>query len=462
MQSEWRRLTIVFALSCLFRGAVIGLGVWGFTPLGGLDTDPDAYRLIAETLSATDTFGIPDSDGGTDPTAFRPPLYPWILSHLTVDAQISILAVAILHTLLGAITCVATYAFTANWVRTQREPDVVRWSLPAILASILVAVDPLLLMQSTLVMTETLATALAVVTLWLLALTSPHPVQRSPSSRHQNTLVWISIASLLAISFLCRPTFLVWTVLIIAWLTIRAVIRANLRAESLIALIAILMLSGATVTAWTERNSRAMGRPIWATTHGGYTLLLGNNPYFYDYLHDRSFGSASLWGDAWQAEPFHRDWQFRVRTFQDAQPGKPDAIKLELANDALAGRWAKETISAQPKTFVYASLVRVVRLWSPIPRIGENVTGISYFLAAYYALLYAAALCAILRQRRCLWSPVWIGAALLALSLTVVHAVYWSNFRMRSPVVPAIMALAAISILPVRKEHCFYNRVKSV
>ena len=462
MQSEWRRLTIVFVLSCLFRGTVIGLGVWGFAPLGGLNTDPDAYRLIAETLSATDTFGIPDSEGGTDPTAFRPPLYPWILSHLTVDAQISILAVAILHTLLGATTCVATYALTANWVRAQRAPDIVRWPLPAILASVLIAIDPLLLMQSTLVMTETLATALAAVTLWLLGLASPHPVQRSPTSRHQITRVWISIALLLAISFLCRPTFIVWTVLIVVWLTSRAVIRPNHRAESAIALAAILMLTGATVTAWTVRNLQVMGKPIWATTHGGYTLLLGNNPYFYDYLHERTFGSASLWGDAWQAEPFHYDWQSRVQVFQDAQPGKPDAIKLELANDALASRWAKETISAQPETFVYASLVRVVRLWSPIPRIGENVTEVSYMLAAFYAFLYAAAFFAILRQRGCLWSPVWIGAALLALSLTAVHTVYWSNFRMRPPSVPVIMALAAISVLPPRKEHCFYNRVKSV
>ncbi len=47
-----------------------------------LNDDPDAYRVIAETLARTGVFGLPESDGEARPTAFRPPLYPWMLSWL--------------------------------------------------------------------------------------------------------------------------------------------------------------------------------------------------------------------------------------------------------------------------------------------------------------------------------------------------------------------------------------------
>ena len=44
-----------------------------------------------------------------------------------------------------------------------------------------------------------------------------------------------------------------------------------------------------------RRQLSAVGRPIVTTTHGGYTLLLANNPYFYQHLR------REPWGSVWDA-----------------------------------------------------------------------------------------------------------------------------------------------------------------
>ena len=44
---------------------------------------------------------------------------------------------------------------------------------------------------------------------------------------------------------------------------------------------------------WAIRNQIVVGRPIVSTTHGGYTLLLGNNPSFYDHL--RTAPRGTVW-----------------------------------------------------------------------------------------------------------------------------------------------------------------------
>ena len=46
-----------------------------------------------------------------------------------------------------------------------------------------------------------------------------------------------------------------------------------------------------------------------------------------------------------------------------------------------------------------------------------------------------------------LGSPGWAPPLLLILALTAVHAVYWSNLRMRAPVMPMVAALAAVGFL---------------
>lgn len=457
-----RWLVLVFFVVLVVRGVVAGLAVTGDGPLGWLGGDPDAYRLIAETLATTGTFGIPVVGNGVDPTAFRPPLYPWLLSWLAFEAggpggepwqRLSLVAVAVLHSVLGAITAVATMLAVNAWQASFRFQHQQKSSRIGVVAGLLVAIDPLLLMQSTLVMTETLATAIAAVT-WAMLAGMAGPEQLGPEQLGFGRQVssgraavwwlvgrWLVVGGLLALGYLCRPTFIVWTLGIVMWLGMRVVFGRGDRWRNCTGAVLILVITGLTMAGWMARNARVIGKPVWATTHGGYTLLLGNNPYFYEFLRERTLVSASLWGEAWDADPFHREW--RVRQGRLELDGAGDR---ELLEDAMAGAWAKKTISEQPWMLVYASLVRVVRLWSPVPRVGSRVTMISLVLGIYYGCLYLACAVAVVRLGRRLMGPAGVSALMLVASLTVVHAVYWSNVRMRSPAIPVVVGLAALSL----------------
>src|SRR5438105_6097277 len=99
---------LIFTL--LVRGSVL----WAMR--GNLQQDPDAYREIAENLLRYGEFalGKPSGTGAGEvvtPTAYRPPLYPVVLSNLpAADGQhVSLFKVAALHLLLGVATVWLTW-----------------------------------------------------------------------------------------------------------------------------------------------------------------------------------------------------------------------------------------------------------------------------------------------------------------------------------------------------------------
>lgn len=420
-----RQLPALLLLAVLLRGAVL----W-FQP-AAMDADPDAYRTLAVTLAQHGVFGTVDSEGVAHPTAFRPPLYSWLLSWLVVEDQLPSGRVALLHLALGVATVLGTYLLGRRLIGRA-----------AWLAALLVLVDPVLLVQSTQVMTETLAVALAVgawlAWVWL-------------CDRLTLRGRWYSaagvFAALLALAFLCRPTFIVWAALLCGSLVLWAAVRRVW--QPVAACVVVLAVLGITVGLWTERNRRAVGHPVWATSHGGYTLLLGNNPLFYQYLRSpqRGFGSA------WDAEPFHRAWARRVdgdplaadfwqRTV--AEPVAPPRVEDEVADDQAAYQAARQTIAREPRMFCYSVLVRIGRLWSPIPQTtAERGSASVAAVAVVYLLWWAALAGGVWRLGRRLWSAPWAAGLLLAVSLTAVHAVYWSNLRMRAPAVPWLALVAA-------------------
>ena len=132
------------------------------------------------------------------------------------------------------------------------------------------ACDPILLKQSTVVMSETLAaflTALGLLTLTRL-------VERP------NLLRAITAGVSLGLAVLCRPTFAVWAataVPALVWLLPRDTRRLSMTAV-------VILATGMTIAPWAIRNWIQFGRPILTTTHGGHTFALANNPEFYEHL----------------------------------------------------------------------------------------------------------------------------------------------------------------------------------
>ena len=402
-----------------------------------LESDPDAYRAIARTIAEHGVFGLTDSRGQPIATAFRPPLYPYLLSWFVRDGNIPIAAVATLHALLGAITVLCTLLIS------QRLVDGGTIRSTSIVASLLVAIDPILLQQSSLLMTETVATAIAALILWWWS------CRFTPKPTIANAFV---LSLFLAAAYLCRPTFLVWGVLmVLAAPFIRSPRFPKSRWGKLTRGLAVASALVTAVGIWTARNVKEIGHPVWATSHGGYTLLLANNPSFYDYLR------SGRWGEAWDAEPFLVAYQHRFnddpRTaefwkhdWQHIAPAAATGV-TEHQDDRRTYEAAKATIQREPGMFLWSCVVRAGRLWSPLPHHtpGRGWTKIA-LVGGYYLALYVFVVIGLWRIGRMILRPSWWSLLFLALTLTAVHAVYWSNLRMRAPIIPGLAIVAAAGL----------------
>lgn len=402
---SWSVIALV-ALALVVRGGVLVLRS------DSLARDPDGYRHLARSLVSDGTFGYDHV-----PTAYRPPLYPLVLTPCVAIGRMSNAAIAVLHLAVGLVTVLLVDRLGRRW-------GLGHWSL---LGAALVACDPILLEQSTLVMTETLATLLAVVS--LLALTA--------ASERPSALRAAAAGACLGLAVLCRATFLPWMAL--AALVLPAFAQTW---TTRLRVFASFVLAAAVVLApWTLRNQIHFGRPIIATTHGGYTLLLGNNPSFYEYLR------SGAWGTVWEADAFNEDWRARATRTRPAD---------EVRNDRLAYAEAFENIRRQPGMFAYACAVRVGRLWAPLPhqvnpeegpyeRWARNLVGV------WYAAVLATCGLGIVRLfrggDRCKpWRVTWIWGILLLGSVTAVHTLYWANLRMRGPLMPIVALGAGVGV----------------
>ena len=394
--------------------------------------DPDAYRAIAIGLAETGMYGQIGPGGEATPTAFRPPLYPAVLSLLVDNGRLPAVAVATLHLGLGVATVLLTY-WTARRILSAAG---------GIVASILVAVDPILLDASTQLMTETLAATLAAAVSWWWVRGFDSGGQPSRVGRLSFA---VALGGWLGLAYLCRPTFLVWACLLAGSFALLPQVSRRRRCVGTCAVLAVVAV---TVGGWTWRNVRTWGEPIWATTHGGYTLLLGNNPLFYNYLRERA------WFQPWDAEPFLAAYRHRYqgdprseafweRSWADEPVRFPDSPG-EVADDRLAYESARATIRREPAMFAWSAAVRLGRLWSPIPhRAGGRSLAVVIASGLYYLALYAMIAVGLWRLGRRAVSPRWWPVWTLVITLSVVHSVYWSNLRMRAPAMPGLAIVAA-------------------
>jgi hypothetical protein len=473
----------ILLLALLVRGGALLV-----TP-GALAGDPDGYRALAKNLAAHGTFGA-----GNQPTAYRPPLYPIVLRACLALGGDGRVAIGVLHVTLGVATVGMVLALARWWGMGKRA---------AAVAALLVACDPILVYWSTQVMTETLATFLAVAGLLALARVSsrhrapclhgrcavalggqtrcvgnvatqpltadgtrsvPAAADDTSTTMQASCPVPATIVAgaVLALGALCRPELLLWLLAVVIVLgfsrrnreeepavllpgrfltrSVRSTIKL-LCMPAAFALAAIVVLSP-----WGIRNQFQFGRPIVTTTHGGYTLLLANNPSFYQWL--RAGGGRT----PWEAGELSATWE--KRRWQN---------ELQASRQAYAEAW--QTIRQQPATFAYSCLVRLGRLWSPLPHqtvaVETPLRRTSRWLVAawYLAEFTLAAIGLWLSGFRgqgsehgihhssfIIHHSPWLWGLLLMLCLTAPHAVFWTDMRMRAAAMPVVaLAVAACS-----------------
>jgi len=384
--------------------------------------DRDAYLAIARNLAAG--HGYVSVVGGS-PTAYRPPLYPILLA-LLFRLGCSTVGIAALHTAAGVGTV---------WL-TLRLGRRLGLGAGRFLAAILVAVDPLLVQYTTFPMTETVFTFLV-----MLLLTAGYGSSGTSAKVEGWTWRQVSVGVLFGLCALCRPTIWAFGGLAAFWWCLQRLTRRPDRGWSLLRQLqrspfVLVLAAGLTVAPWVVRNWRVFGVPIVTTTHGGYTLLLGNNPVFYREV------VAQPWGAVWSGESLRR-WQETLRhEMETAQP----PVRSEPARDRWMYRRAWRNIARQPALFLRSCWLRFRRLWSPVP-LGPARAALPsplvWAIGWYYLVVTAGMVLGLLRLPRTDWRR-WMPLLLLLVAFTVVHLLYWSNMRMRAPLVPAIALFCAL------------------
>jgi hypothetical protein len=222
---------------------------------------------------------------------------------------------------------------------------------------------------------------------------------------------------------------------------------------------------------WGARNYLQLGTTKLTTTHGGYTLLLGNNPEFYAFLREAD------WGAIWDSRRLDRAWLRRDELAGPAddlfslagepmtasvppQPAMHRCTRTEIEDDQLAYALARRYIREDRPMFIWASLHRIASLWHLLPHATVTPeptwrTLLRWSTAAWYGALFGLVVVGMVRLRGRLLRLPWLWGLLLTLTFTAVHAIYWSNLRMRAPLMPvlALVAAAAVASGPSRGER---------
>lgn len=390
-----------------------------------LNADPDMYLGLARQIA--NGLGLVQLDGNT-PTAFRPPLYPLLLTPVCGDDQQW--GRAALHLILSIVTFLGIWRIGKNLAFTPLQLG---------LASLLYACDPLSIRYVTLPMTETVCATL--VTLLLVCLTE---------SSQQCRFAFLTGLTF-GLAVLSRPTFWIfgffyfpiwlWT----EWKSGReaASTRTSLTWRMTFVGIGVAIC----VLPWVVRNALIMKSPIVMTTHGGYTLLLGNNEAFYQEVVNQP------WGTIWDGSHGPGQAVWYTNLLNEAQS---DGISGEIALDQWMGKKAKEAILANPVDFMKACVLKFCWFWNLGPQgQGPEASSIPatilWAIRCGYLLFWSLGIIGLWQCGKALWkneprAHLWIAPIVMVVSLTAAHLVYWSDARMRTPITPAIALIAACAL----------------
>jgi hypothetical protein len=385
--------------AAVFLAVVLRAGV--ILRAGGSFDDPDNYLQLARSLESGEGYSLAGR-----PTAYRPPLYPILLAPLVkLFGDHVWIGIAGLHMALGAATVWLTARAARGWGMTLGR---------CAAAALIAAADPVLVWQSRWVMTETPSAFLASLVL----------AGASVPGRLGAVLGGLGFGLL----GLCRPSGLAPAALTIAAAICAPPGNGRERVARFGMMAAAILVC---LVPWTVRNTLVFGQPICTTTHGGYTLALANNPTYY---HDVQSGSAgTVWTGALQ-------WRWF------------DAVNRATAGmtEPEADRYLQDSVIRlarnRPAEFGWAVVHRLRHFWSPAPRAAVYSRGMRWACLLWTLPLWVAFALGLTRAE--LWRWPRIVAPLLCAGFTLVHAVYWTDMRMRAPLVPAIALVAASVSVP--------------
>jgi 4-amino-4-deoxy-L-arabinose transferase-like glycosyltransferase len=408
--------------------------------------DEDLHWQLASNLVSDGTLV---SDDGR--FAARLPAYPLFLALFAWAGESGILIARLAQAALGAATAWIAYSFV------HRAFD----RRAAIVAGVLVCIDPYAVFFANLLLTEVLFGFFAVgltACAWLLVTQRTRP----------NGFAAVGVAVLGAAALMTRPSAAGWIALLWAalWLFEKQRKRATRRLTLQVVVLAVCLIG------WGLRNRAVIGAPAWLSTNGGVTLYDAQGPQA-DGSSDQTFLSelpelaaldevqrdrklrqlaiaemredpGRVWALAWTK--FRRTWSL-IPNVADYRGGFTGLVSAAFTAAVLLGAlvglartlWPKavrleETIDPNRDRERAAGLNRDRERAANGPRAGAGGSD----SAAAAGMLWT-------RQRRRLHMLLWLPMVYF----TLVHCVFIGSLRYRVPLMPFLEIAAATAFAQI-------------
>ncbi len=359
-------------------------------------------RSIAQGRGFSSPYG-----GDTGPSAWEPPLYPYLMGGVFrifgVYTQSSAWVLLSINSLLATLTSIPIY-----WIayRTFGE-RVARWSARAW------ALNPYVWYWSIHWLWDTTFTPLVLTCIFLLAL----ELRERTSWRS-----WALFGALFGVGALANPTMLAFLPFCGLWIW-RQRYRHGLPSFRGIALSSVIFFL--VLTPWLVRNYQVFGRFVFLRDDFGLQIRLGNGP----------FADGTL-------------MPYLQPNLNPIELGKFQRMG-ELAYAESCKRSAYDWIAAHPARFAVISLKRFFYFWNGIPRETNSVLPFDFRTSAFLATSVLAlwGLIRALRQKR---PAAWLFAGLLLTYPTTYYFVF-PHARYRHPIEPELLILIVFLLSEVGK-----------
>ena len=368
---------------------------------------------VARSIAQGHGFSSP-YEGNTGPTAWEPPLYPFLMAGVFklfgIYSQRSAWVLLSINSLFATLTCIPIY-----WIAHRTfGKRVAIWSAYAW------GLNPYVWYWSIHWIWDTTFTPLVLAWIFLFAVELAHvapegcvaPDALVRGRRNADASAWALFGALYAIGALANPTMLAFLPFCGLWIW-RQRFRHALPSLAGVALSSLVFF--AVLSPWVIRNYEVFHRFVFLRDDFGLQLRLGNGPYAEGML------MAYLQPNLNKLE---------LQKFQE---------QGEIAYAESCKRQAVDWIRAHPGRFAIISLKRFFYYWNGVPRATNSVAPVDFRTSAFLATSVLALWGAIraLRQKR---PGAWLFAGLIIFYPAIYYFVY-PHARYRHPIEPELTIL---------------------
>ncbi len=390
---------VLFLLSLCVRLFYVHKRFW----LAGDSAD---YLDIAGNLAVFKSFAFTAADGSLMPTAFRPLLYPLLISLFWNDPSPPLNEILLIQSVLGAATAVLVYLIAKE--SFSRKVSVI--------ASLLFSFSPLMLQYTATIMTESLFIFLTVLSIFFMI---------------KKRFLWAGV--FFGLAFLARPIILPFLLFIVLLSFFSHITR-----KFSLHFIGVLLLAVLVASPWIIRNSFLFDK-LTLTQSSGY----GTNIYF-----------GSIETPLWKSDNNWTDF------FKQSVPESPPGLD-EAADDRWRMKFAIEQITENPLGWLKVRAQQYPMLYIDNCGflLGNNnmqmrqafnegkyyviIVKLSFVIGSVIVLLLAILGLWFLRKDFFNYFYIWVFPVFLAL----IHLPMWIESRYFLPALPFFYILTTIGAL---------------